>query len=59
MHDEPTTVPGLRESGQINLRARRGTYERDDLRAGRGIIVGSLIGFLVIAAAWALAFILR
>jgi hypothetical protein len=58
MLDEPTTVPGLRESGQINLRMRRGSYERDDLRAARGLVVAAVIGLLVICAAWALAMLL-
>ena len=58
MLDEPTTVPGLREPGQINLRMRRGTYERDDLRSARGMVVAAIIGLLVICAAWAVAFFL-
>ena len=58
MLDEPTTVPGLREQGQINLRTRRGTYERDDLRSARGMVVAVLIGLLVIGAVWAIALLL-
>jgi len=58
MLDEPTTLPGLRESGQINLRMRRGNYERDDLRAARGLVAAVVIGLLVISAAWALALLL-
>jgi hypothetical protein len=58
MLDEPTTVPGVRERGQINLRTRRGTYERDDLRAARGLVVAALIGLMVICAVWALVLLL-
>jgi len=58
MLDEPTTVPGLRQHGQINLRTRRGSYERDDLRSARGMVVAALIGLLVIVAAWAIALLL-
>ena len=56
--DEPTTLPGLRESGQIDLRMRRGIYQRDDLRTARGMIAAVIIGFLVISAAWVIAFLL-
>lgn len=59
MLDEPTTVPGLRQPGQIDLRMRRGTYERDELRAARGLAVAALIGLLVICAAWAVALLLK
>jgi hypothetical protein len=58
MLDEPTTLPGLRGSGQINLRMRRGNYERDDLRTARGLVVAAVIGLLVICAVWALAMLL-
>ena len=58
MLDKPTTVPGLREQGQINLRTRRGSCERDDLRSARGMVIAALIGLLVIGAAWAIALLL-
>jgi len=58
MLDEPTTVPGLREQGQINLRTRRGAYERDDLRSARGMVIAALIGLLIIGAAWTIALLL-
>lgn len=59
--DEPTTVPGLRDPGmgQINLRLRgHGVYERDDLRAGRGILIGALVGFAIICTVWGFVLLL-
>jgi hypothetical protein len=54
--DEPTTIPGLRESGQIDLYSgSRTDYRRDPLRAARGVIVGIFLGAAVIFAVWGLA----
>lgn len=56
MWDEPTTIPGMRDSGQINLSLfPRQAYRRDHLRAARGVIVGALVGAAIILAVWGLA----
>jgi len=59
MLDEPTTVPGLRDPGQIHLRVRHITHGRDDLRAARGTVTGAVIGLIIICAVWAFALLLR
>ena len=46
--DEPTTIPGLRDPEQIELRTRDGQYERDDLRSARGVVVAIIIGLALI-----------
>lgn len=56
--DELTTIPGLREGGQINLQRavqRLPYYRRDSLRAARGVIVGTLLGAAIILAVWGVA----
>jgi hypothetical protein len=49
--DEPTTIPGLRDPEQIELRTQGdGSYKRDDLRSARGILVAVIIGLAIVAA---------
>jgi hypothetical protein len=55
--DEPSTIPGLRNYGQITLPlASRSDYRRDHLRAARGVTVGVLLGAAIILAVWGIAF---
>ena len=56
--DEPTTIPGLRQPAQIDLRLRHGNYKRDDLRAARGLMVSVIIGLALIAIVWGIVRVL-
>jgi hypothetical protein len=54
--DEPSTIPGLRDSGQINLEfPLHRAYRRDHLRAARGVTVAALLGVAIILAVWGMA----
>ena len=50
--DEPTTIPGLRQDGQIHLRLRHGNYKLDDLRAALGLIFSIMMGLGLILGVW-------